>query len=105
MRPLTVVDGDCGKIGADSSIGGMAAHVPLWVEAAPQRPQVAPERVRREVAWHLDLPLLEAAPPQERVAQEEYHRLPVVCGMRLDWRNDLIRVGSNWWCRTYWHPH
>ena len=79
MRPLTVVDGDCGKIGADSSIGGMAAHVPLWVEAAPQRPQVAPERVRREVAWHLDLPLLEAAPPQERVAQEEYHRLPVVC--------------------------
>ena len=80
MRPLTVVDGDCGTIGADNTpIGGMAAHAPLWVETAPQRPQVARERVRREVAWHLDVPLLEATRPQKRVAQEEYRRLPVVC--------------------------
>ena len=50
MRPLTVVDGVCGKTGADSSSGGMSAHVPLLVEAAPQRPQVARDRVRREVA-------------------------------------------------------
>ena len=78
MRPLIVVDGVCGKTGADSSSGGMSAHVPLLVEAAPQRPQVARERVRREVAWHLDLPLLEVAPPQKRVAQEKYRRLPVV---------------------------
>ena len=62
MRPLAVVDRVCGKTGADSSSGGMSAHVPLLVEAAPQRPQVACERVRREVACHCDVPLLEVAP-------------------------------------------
>ena len=74
-----MVDGVCGKAGADLSSGGMSAHVPLFMEAAPQRPQVARERVRREVAWHLDTPLLEVAPPQKRAAQEEYRRPPVVC--------------------------
>ena len=80
MRPITLVDGVCGKINSVLSSGGMSAHIPLFVEAAPQRPQVARERVRREVAWHLDKPLLEVAPPQKRVAQEEYRRPPVVCG-------------------------
>ena len=73
MRPLTVVDGVCGKNGAALSSDGMV------VEAAPQRPRVARERVRREVAWRLDAPVLEVAPPQKRAAQEEYRRLPVVC--------------------------
>ena len=76
MRP---VDGVCGKTGTDLSSGGMPARIPLFVEAAPQRPQVARERVRREVAWHLDEPLLEVAPPQKRVAQKEYRRPPVAC--------------------------
>ena len=74
MCPLTVVGGVCGGNGAALSSDGMV------VEAAPQRPQVARERrVRREVAWHLDAPVLEVAPPQKRSAQEEYRRLPVVC--------------------------
>ena len=62
VRPLTVVDGVCSKTGADSSSGGIAAHAPLLVEAAPQHTQFARKRVRREVAWHLGVPLLEAAP-------------------------------------------
>ena len=74
-----MVDGVCGKTGADLSSDGMSAHVPLFVEAAPQRPQVARERVRREVAWHLDAPLLVVAPPQKRAAEEECCRPPVVC--------------------------
>ena len=61
------------------SNGGMPARIPLLIEAAPQHPQVARERVRREVAWHLDKPRLEVAPPQKRVAQEEYRRPPVAC--------------------------
>ena len=79
MRPITLIDGVCGKTDPVLSNGGMSAHIPLVVEAAPQRPQVARERVRREVAWHLDKPRLEVAPPQTRVAQEEYRRSPVVC--------------------------
>ena len=79
MRPITLVDGVCGKTGTDLSSSGMSARVPLFVEAAPQRPQVARERARREVAWHLDKPRLEVAPPQKRVAQEEYRRPPVAC--------------------------
>ena len=77
MRPVTLVD--CGKTNSDLSDGKMPARTPLFVESAPQRPQVARERVRREVAWHLDKPLLETAPPQKRVAPEEYRRPPVVC--------------------------
>ena len=74
-----MVDGVCGKTGSDLSSGGMSARAPLFVEATSQRPQVARERVRREVAWLLDKPLLEVAPPQKRVAEEEYRRPPVVC--------------------------
>ena len=79
MRPLTLVDGVCGKTAPDVPTSDMPARIPLLVEAAPQRPPVARERVRRELAWHLDKPLLEFAPPQKRVAQEEYRRPPVVC--------------------------
>ena len=79
MRPVTLVDGVCGKTNSDLSGGKMPARIPLFVESVPQRPQVARERVRREVAWHLDKPLLEIAPPQKRVAPEEYRRPPVVC--------------------------
>ena len=75
MRPITLVGGVCGKTAPDL----MSARVPLFVETATQRPQVARERVRRELAWHLDKPLLEVAPPQKRVAQEEYRRPPAVC--------------------------
>ena len=78
MRPITLVDGVYGKTGTDLSSSDMPARVPLFVETAPQRPQVARERARREVAWHLDKPQLEVAPPQKRVAQEEYRRPPVV---------------------------
>ena len=79
MRPITLVDGVCGKTASDLPTGDMPARIPLLLEAAPQRPQVARERVRREVAWHLDKPRLEFAPPQKRVAQEEYRRPPVAC--------------------------
>ena len=79
MRPITLVDGVCGKTGTDLPSSGMSARVPLFAETAPQRSQVARERVRREVAWHLDKPLLEVAPPQKRVAQEGYRRPPVAC--------------------------
>ena len=69
--PPVVVDGGCGNTDQ---------YVPILVEAAPQRPQIARERVRREVACHLDVPPpLEAPLPRNRVAQEEYRRLPVVC--------------------------
>ena len=79
MHPLTLVDGVCGKTASDVPTSDMPARIPLLLEAAPQRPQVARERVRREVAWHLDKPRLEFAPPQKRVAQEEYRRPPVAC--------------------------
>ena len=89
MRPPTVVDGGCGKIGAGnapehrSSNGGLTAHDPVWIEAAPAAPSSCTRTLRSEVAWHLDAPLLEAPPPQKRIAQEEYRRLPVVCESTL----------------------
>ena len=71
----------------------MSARVPLFVETATQRPQVARERVRREVAWHLDKPLLEVAPPQKRVAQEEYRRPPVACNPSVAMTSsELVRI-------------
>ena len=75
----------------------MSARVPLFVETATQRPQVARERVRREVAWHLDKPLLEVAPPQKRVAQEEYRRPPIVCNQIVAMTSsELVRIkGAN----------
>ena len=76
VRPPVVVDGGCDKTDQ---------YVLILVETAPQRPQISCERVRREVAWHLDVvpPPLEAPPPRKRVAQEEYRRLPVVCETML----------------------
>ena len=93
MRPITLVDGVCGKTAPDL----MSARVPLFVETATQRPQVARERVRREVAWHLDKPLLEVAPPQKRVAQEEYRRPPTVCNPIVAMTSsELVRIkGAN----------
>jgi len=89
VRPITLVDGVCGKTAPDL----MSARVPLFVESATQRPQVARERVRREVAWHLDKPQLEVAPPQKRVAQEEYRRPPTAC-------NPIIAMTSSELVRT-----
>ena len=93
MRPFTLVNGVCGKTGTDLSSSGMSARVPLFVETAPQRPQVARERVRREVAWHLDKPLLKVAPLQKRVAQEEYRRPPVACNPIVAMTSsELVRI-------------
>ena len=95
MRPVTLVDGVCGKTNSDLSSGMMPARIPLFVESVPQRPQVARDRVRREVAWHLDKPLLEIAPPQKRVAQEEYRRPPVVCNPTVGMASlELGRIGG-----------
>jgi len=71
----------------------MSARVPLFVESATQRPQVDRDRVRREVAWHLDKPQLEVAPPHKRVAQEEYRRPPTVC-------NPIVAMTSSELVRT-----
>ena len=92
MRPFTLVNGACGKTGTDLPSSGMSARVPLFAETAPQRPQVARERVRREVAWHLDKPLLEVPSPKARRSR----RISSPAGgLQSDCRNDLIRVGSN----------
>ena len=79
VRPITLIGSVCGKTDPALSNGGMSARILLFIEAAPQRPQAARNRVRREIAWHLAKPLLEVAPPQKRVAQEEYRRPPVAC--------------------------
>ena len=84
-----MVDGVCGKTAPDST----SARVPLFVESASQRPQVDRDRVRREVAWHLDEPLLEVSPPQKRVAQEEYRRPPTAC-------NPIVAMTSSELVRT-----
>ena len=78
MRPITLTDDVRGRA-ASLEFATSEADSPSVAEAAPQRPQADRDRVRREVAWHLDKPRLEVAPPQKRVAQEEYRRPPIAC--------------------------